>query len=806
MRHGVSILVTMGVAAGLLAPAACAAEDVKMKAVPFTDVHISDDFWTKRMETNRTVTIPYCFRKCEETGRIDNFAKAGGLMDGEFIGIRFNDSDVFKVIEGAAYALSLHPDPRLDQYLDDLIAKIAAAQEEDGYLYTARTIDPDHPAPAAGETRWSYLQQSHELYNVGHMYEAAVAHYLATGKRSLLDVAIRNADLIDRVFGPEGRHDVPGHEEIEIGLVKLYRVTGERRYLDLARFFIDQRGRAEGGRELDGPYAQDHRPVIEQETPIGHAVRAMYLYCGMADVAALTGDEAYIAALDRIWANEVEKKLYLTGGIGARQSGEAFGEDYELPNASAYNETCAAIGNALWNHRMNLLHGRAKYADVLERIIYNGFLSGISMTGDRFFYPNPLASGGTYHRSPWFSCSCCPVNIVRFVPSIAGYVYAHDDAGIYVNLFIAGDGRIDLAGNTVILRQSTRYPWDGRIDIEVRPERPAEFDLHVRIPGWVRGKPVPSDLYSYVEGRDAPEPAFKIAINGRPVEDVTVERGYARLRRTWKVGDEVVLDLPMRVRLVEAHEKVEADRGRLALERGPIVYCLEAVDNGGHVRNIWMPRDVRLTAEHREDLLGGVTVIRGDAFALHHAQDGPVVEEAIEFTAIPYYAWDHRAAGEMTVWIPTKRELAQAIPPGTMASTSRVTASHCWDSDSVLAVNDQRQPEGSADHSIPRFTWWDHRGTTEWIQYEFPEERWVSTSEVYWFDDSGAGGCRVPARWRLLFREGDEWKPVPAASDYGVARDTYNRVEFDPLQTSALRLEAELQDGFSGGILEWRVE
>ncbi|MDY7108567.1 MAG: glycoside hydrolase family 127 protein [Planctomycetota bacterium] len=798
---------TMSVAAGLLHAAAHAAEDVRMNAVPFTDVHINDAFWSKRMETNRTMTVPYCFDKCEETGRIDNFAKAAGLMDGAFNGIRFNDSDVFKVIEGAAYALSLHPDPELDRYLDDLIAKIAAAQEEDGYLYTTRTIDPENPASAAGEERWSYLRHSHELYNVGHMYEAAVAHYLATGKRSLLDVAIRNADLIDRVFGPDGRHDVPGHEEIEIGLVKLHRVTGEKRYLDLARFFLDQRGRSGGRRELYGPYAQDHRPVIEQETPIGHAVRAMYLYCGMADVAALTGDRAYITALDRIWANMVEKKLYLTGGIGARQSGEAFGEDYELPNASAYNETCAAIGNALWNHRMNLLHGHAKYADVLERIIYNGFLSGISMSGDRFFYPNPLASGGTYHRSPWFSCSCCPVNIVRFVPSIAGYVYAHDENGIYVNLFIAGDARIERPGNTVILRQSTNYPWDGRVDITVQPQRPAEFDLCIRIPGWVRGRPVPSDLYSYVERGDEPDPAFKIAINGRPAADVEIERGYARLRRTWRPGDEIVVDFPMPVRLVAAHEEVEADRGRLALERGPIVYCLEAVDNGGHVRNIRMPRDSDLEAEHRADLLGGVTVIEGDAFALHQQQeDGPVVEEAIEFTAIPYYAWDHRAAGEMTVWIPTERALAQVIPPPTTASTSRVTASHCWGDDSVLAVNDQREPAGSADHSIPRFTWWDHRGTTEWIQYEFPEKRWVSSAEVYWFDDTGAGGCRVPASWRLLFREGGEWKPVPAASGYGVQRDGYNRVDFDPIQTRVLRLEAKLQDGFSGGILEWQVE
>jgi DUF1680 family protein len=758
-----------------------------------------------RLETNRTVTIPYCFTKCEETGRIDNFAKAGGLMPGEHVGHRYNDSDVFKVIEGAAYALSTRADPELDRYLDGLISKIAAAQEDDGYLFTTRTIDPDHPASASGATRWSYIDHSHELYNVGHMYEAAVAYAQATGKRTLLDVATRNADLIEREFGPGRRSDPPGHEEIEIGLVKLYRVTGDDRYLKLAKFFLDQRGRDEG-RELYGIYAQDHVPIVEQDEPVGHAVRAMYLYSGMADVAALTGDADYLAALDRIWGEMVRSRLYLTGGIGARQSGEAFGEPYELPNASAYNETCAAVGNALWNHRMNLLHRDARYVDVLERVLYNGFLSGVSLSGDAFFYPNPLASGGTYHRSPWFSCSCCPVNVVRFVPSIAGYVCAHDDDEIFVNLFAAGSARVALANSAVKITQATDYPWDGKVVITVEPEPAADFTLNVRVPGWATGSPVPSDLYAYVAG-DGKGNGVSLSVNGKAIRALPLEKGYARLTRRWERGDTVTLDLDMPVRRVRCHDKVEENRGRLALERGPIVYCLEAIDNGGHVRNIWIPANAKIGAEERADLLGGVTVLRGRAFALHRDRvDGPAETTPIELTAVPYYAWDHREHGEMTVWIPTAPDLARPVGAAGIAGTSRVSASHCWESDSVLAVNDRLEPESSGDHSIPRLTWWDHLGTVEWVQCEFEEPRWVSRTAVYWFDDTGRGRCRVPANWRLLYRQGDAWQPVPAPSDYGVEPDVYNRVEFDPVETSALRLEARLQPEFSAGILEWRID
>lgn len=616
--------------------------DYPVQPVAFTDVQLDDEFWSPRVETNRTVTIPYDFRKCEETGRIDNFVKAAGQMPGKYEGYAFNDSDVFKVVEGAAYSLALHPDAELDRYLDDLIAKIATAQEEDGYLYAARSVDPDQVQEMGGPTRWSNLRWSHELYNVGHLYEAAVAHYLATGKRTLLHVALHSADFIDREFGPGRRCDPPGHQEIELGLVKLYRVTGQERYLDLARYFLDQRGRNHDRRPSYEQYAQDHLPVTEQDHPVGHSVRAAYMYCGMADVAALTGDHACVAAINRIWENMVGRRLYLTGGIGARHGGEAFGDDYELPNQSAYAETCAAIANAMWNQRMFLLHGDAQYVDVLERVLYNGFLAGVALSGDRFFYVNPLASNGDRARKPWFDCSCCPTNVVRFIPSIPGYVYAQRDGAIYVNLFIAGRARLGLADQTIELVQETRYPWEGDVRIRVQPQKSAEFAVFVRVPGWATERPVPGDLYRYFDRASEP---VSLKVNGASVP-LDIEKGYARLTRTWEPGDLIELHLPMPVRRVAAHPQVTDNVDRVALERGPLVYCAEAIDNGGQVSDLVLPDASELSARFEPELLGGVTTLRGPAQRVEGGGTRPV-----DLVAVPYYAWCHREQGEMAVWL-----------------------------------------------------------------------------------------------------------------------------------------------------------
>lgn len=632
-------------------------KDYPCQPVSFTDVKVEDDFWAPRIETNRKVSIPHAFRKCEETGRIDNFAIAGGLMQGKHRGsFPFDDTDPYKILEGAAYSLSVHPDPNLDKYLDELIVKIAAAQEDDGYLYTCRTNNAEKLINWYGKERWSKLGGSHELYNMGHLYEAAVAHYQATGKRTLLDVAIKNAEFLDKVFGPGKNETAPGHQVIEMGLAKLYRVTGNEKYLKLAKFFLDTRG--PGGNR----YNQSHKKVVEQNEAVGHAVRASYMYCGMADVAALTGDRRYLEAIDRIWEDVVTKKLYLTGGIGATGSGEAFGRAYWLPNATAYCETCAAIGNVMWNHRMFLFHRDAKYIDVMERTLYNGLISGVSLSGDSFFYPNPLESHGQHKRSPWFGCACCPGNVTRVIPSVPGYMYAHTEDTLYVNLFVSNSATVKMGKNTVHIKQQTRYPWEGTVKIAVAPKYPARFTICVRIPGWAQNQPVPSDLYRYVN--DTSEQA-SLKVNGRP-SALDMEKGYARIERRWKKDDVIELNLPMPVRRVLAHENVEDDVGKVALQRGPVVYCAEWPDNDGHVLNLVLPDNTKLTTEHRSDMLNGVTVIRGKAVGLSYGKDGEtVLKKEQDFVAIPYYAWAHRGTGEMAVWLARYESSVQPLsPPG----------------------------------------------------------------------------------------------------------------------------------------------
>ena len=789
--------------------------DYPAKPVPFTDVKLTDAFWAPRLETNRTVTIPHNFAQSEETGRIRNFelaaAALAGAADGTYCSrYPFDDSDVFKVIEAASYALATHADPELESYVDGLIANIAAAQEPDGYLYAARTIGGPPPQPWLGEERWSHLYMSHELYNVGHLYEAAVAYYEATGKTSLLDVARKSADLVAREFGPGKRTNPPGHQEIEIGLVKLYRATGVRKYLDLAKFFIDARGQTENripyrrsAREdrdelLYGEYAQDHVPFVEQTTAVGHAVRAGYMYAAAADIAALTGDRAYIAALERIWADVVGTKLYVTGGIGAAGSWEGYGPPYRLPNVSAYAETCANIATFLWNSRMQRLGLDAKYADVMERILYNGVLSGISLSGDRFFYPNPLASFGQHERTPWFSCACCPPNVARILASVPGYFYAATDDTVYVNLFAQGTAKVRAGRTELEIVQTTGYPWSGEIRIELRPASPAALTLAVRIPGWAMNTPVPSDLYTYTEPAAAP-PVLKV--NGEPV-DLQVEKGYALLARTWRPGDLVELSLPMPVRRVASHEAVEANRGRIAVERGPLVYCAEWPDNDGRVANLILPDGAALAAEHRPDLLGGVTVITGQAEAVSE-RGGRIVVEEKPVTLIPYYAWAHRGKGEMAVWLArdlTKARIARE--PG-LSAKAKVTASE--KAVNSQRVNDQYEPE-SSDDAAGYMHWWPKRGTLEWIEYAFERPVTVSETSAYWFDDTGAGACRVPESWRVYYRSGGAWIPVKAAGEYGTAKDAWNTVKFPPVRTTALRLEVQLQKEWSAGVHEWKIK
>lgn len=625
--------------------------------VPFTSVKVTDSFWGQRLKASREVTIPLAFSKCEETGRYENFVKAAHPSDEYKVeGYSFDDTDVYKTIEGASYSLQTYPDKQLEKYIDSVLVIVAAAQEPDGYLYTARTMNPKHPHDWAGPERWSKVEElSHEFYNLGHMVEGAVAHYQATGKRNFLDIAIKYADCVCKAIGngPDQKKLVPGHQIAEMALVRLYLVTGDRKYLDQAKFFLDARGYT----SWKDAYSQAHKPVLEQDEAVGHAVRATYMYAGMADVAAITGDSSYIKAVDRIWENIVGKKIYITGGIGARHAGEAFGDNYELPNLSAYNETCAAIGNVYVNYRLFLLHGDAKYFDVLERTLYNGLISGVSLDGGSFFYPNPLASTGGYSRKPWFGCACCPSNICRFIPSLPGYVYAVKDDQVYVNLFLSNRAELKVNRKKLVLEQETGYPWNGDIRIRVAQGN-LPFTMHLRIPGWVRGAVLPSDLYRYADGQEL---GYTVTVNGEPVAG-ELQKGYLLIDRKWKKGDVVEVNFDMKPRIVKANGKVEADRGRVAVERGPLVYCAEWPDNDFNVHNILLNQHPAFQVEERPDLLYGIHEITTDAQALSYDAAGKLAVRDVKLTLIPYYAWAHRGEGDMEVWLPIEVGASSALP------------------------------------------------------------------------------------------------------------------------------------------------
>lgn len=791
------------------APPAQLDKDYPVQPVPFTAVHLNDQFWAPKIETNRRVSIPFAFEQCEQTGRIDNFIRAARALQGtlgdadrKMPPYPFDDTDMYKVIEGASYAMSVRPDPKLDAYVDGLIEKIAAAQEKDGYLYPARTINPAKPHDWAGPQRWSLEKvDSHELYEVGHLTEAAVAHFQATGKRSLLNIAIRFADLLVNTFGPGKRAIWPGHQITEMALVKLYRVTGNEQYLALSKFMLDVRG-PDGDRGAGRTYNQSQAKVIEQTEAVGHAVRASYMYSGMADVAAMTGDLSYLHAIDAIWNDVVGKKLYITGGIGASGAGEAFGAAYELPNMSAYCETCAAIGNDYWNHRLFLLHADAKYIDVMERTLYNGLISGVSLDGKSFFYPNPLESRGQHERKPWFGVACCPGNITRFIASVGGYQYAKQGQTVFVNLYAAGtaDVRLD-NGTNVKLVQRTKYPWDGRVSMTVTPSRAGNFALNIRIPGWAQNTAVPSDLYTFTDKVTAP---VTLTVNG-VAQKVAPVNGYARINRTWKAGDVVVLNLPMPVRRVAAHTSVAADKGRMALQRGPIMFAAEWPDNPtANLRNLFVSDSAPVTTEFRPNLLGGVQVVKTRATSVVVNAAGQIERKPTELVAIPYYAWANRGKGEMTVWMPRTEADTTPRPFPTLAMSSKVSVSRPAHLPEAM-VNDGEEPTRSNRAGGSSFDWWPTFGTTEWLQYDFPKVSTVSEAQVFWFDDTGAGGVKVPARWRLLYKVGDQWTPVANTSPYTVALDRYNVVTFAPVTTTAIRLEITAQQGVSSGVIEWKI-
>jgi DUF1680 family protein len=793
MRNIVSVLtafVISGLSFSIGAQNASIRTDYQVQAVPLTDVDITDQFWAPKQEANRTVSIQHCIQEAEKRG---GTTIGGGIL------------------EGAGCMIARRRDPAFEEYIkqrvDATVTKFSAAG---GSADLARG---GGPSP-----------------------EAAVAYFDATQDRRLLDVALKAADAADAVYGPGKTGYISGHEGQKIGLMRLFRFTGDEKYWKLAQFFLDIRGRAEYRQQSAGEYPgeleynQNHKPVLEQTEAVGHCVRAMYLYIPLTDIAALTGRPEYAKAADTLWEDVVSRKMYLTGGIGSIRQQEKFGAPYQLPNVSSWHETCASYGNVVWNHRLFLLHRDARYIDVMERILYNGFLAGVSLKGDRFFYQNVLMSYGNYERFDWINVPCCPPNVVRLMASIGSYIYAKTANEIYVNLFVGSKADVTLAGNNVKIAQTTRYPWEGKIRVSVNPEHAGNFAVLVRIPEWARNTALPSDLYRYMDSR-AEKPTLNV--NGVPVA-ITLDSGYVRIERMWKAGDVVELNLPMPVRKVLAHDQVQDDRGRVALERGPLVYCVEWPDNGGSALNLVIPDNAALKGEYRPGLLNGVEVITGQVQAAIRGSDGVSVRTVPHnLVAVPYYSWANRGMGEMTVWIARNSGTARLKPVypnpvvrvDSFAGIEKAWTGYGDQNDDICAVYDGVTPLSSADESHLYFRMRPPEGRPAWIEYQFKAPTQVSSSKVYFADDSRF--CRLPSSWRIIYKDGDAWKPVANSQPYTVGKDRFNEVAFKPVTTTAVRIEVEphsllYKGGAAGppaamridkdtiwrefGIIEWQVK
>ena len=771
-------------------------DDYPISPVSFTSIQMADSFWLPRINMIHDVTIPHALT--QSTGRIMNFSIAAGLETGPFQSqYPFDDSDVYKIIEAASYSLYYNPDPALEKKIDSIITIIGLAQEPDGYLYTARkfsTFPAGFPTSWLGSTRWSKENDlSHETYNLGHLFEAACAYYQATGKDALLQIAIKAANLLDFTFGWGKLETYPGHQIVEVGLARLYRLTGEKRYLDLAKFFLDVRG--PGGPE----YSQAHLKVTDQAVAVGHSVRAAYMYAGMADIAALLDEDSYITAIDKIWEDIVTKKIYVTGGIGASGGNEGFSGDYNLPNSSAYCETCASIGNIYMNHRLFLLTGNARYIDVLERTLYNSLLSGISLSGDRFFYPNRLSSSGSTTRSVWFGCACCPPNIAKLIPSVPGYIYAHRSDTLYINLYMSDTASFVFNGNNLQLIQKTGYPWDGSVDLEVNPGSDKEFTMMLRIPGWARNEAIYGNLYQFA---DTSESSATIKVNGQSVS-INLKNGYAVIRRTWKTGDKLSLNLPMEPRKILAHEQVIDDRNKFAVQRGPVVFCAEGIDNDATFDTYKYLKSAILSSHFDPILLGGTQVVTLDQ---EEGEEGT----ADDVTLIPYSYWSNRGASKMQVWLSLSRKVVYPdslifIEGGDFATTNYVST---WED--LTSIYDLYDPITSADKGPGAFgNWVSDRRTVaawNWVQYNFQEARTISSSEVYWWRDGA--GISIPDSSFLSYFDEAQNKHIKITSTMkwgtGILADQYNKEVFTPVQTKEVRLNF-FDRTMAQGILEWKV-
>lgn len=803
--------------------------------VPIRSVVVDDPFWSPKLKTWRSVTLLDVLDKFEEAGAFRNFDRVAGRLEGKHEGLPWFDGLIYETIRAASDFLIAHPDKALEDRLDAYIQRIADAQDvnPDGYVLTYTLLDePGHHWGANG----GFLRWQHDLYNAGALVEAGVHHCRATGKVNLLRVAVKMANHMADIMGPSPKKNiVPSHSLPEESLVELYLLFNEhpalkekldipvqeKNYLQLAEFWLEGRGhhcglptseqwdlhgdeserwvreqRYEGGRPSWGQYAQDHKSVFDQETIEGHAVRAALMCTGLSAAARVNGNSNYSDAATRLWENMVGKRLHITGGVGAFAHEEKFGPDYVLPN-DAYLETCAAAAVGFFHRNMNLLSGDGRYIDELERVLYNNLLNGVSLQGNRYFYENPL-SARNHRRWEWHACPCCPPMFLKVVSALPGYIYAHDSDGIYVNLFIGSQAEVCLARQSVKVVQKTEYPWKGKIALLLEPQTQNEFALNIRIPGWARGAENPFGLY-----KSDLSSQVTLSVNGQKISP-HLTRGYAVIKRKWKKGDEVMLELPMQPRRVYAHPEVKADKGRFALQSGPVVYCIEQQDNS-ELRSYFVNLDSQLSLEHDPVLFGGVNLVKAEALSVQNDTN----VKNVTLKAIPFYCQDnHERAGGMEVWLPEKKELAEPLPLPAIASQFAVSVSHCFMRDTANALNDGIEPTDSSDHSIPRQTWWDHRGTMEWVQYDFDKPRGISSASVYWWDDRPAGGqCAVPASWRLLFRDLDgQWKSVPGEMLFGTEKDRFNTVNFEPVEADGLRLEVQLSNRYSGGILEWTVQ
>ncbi|MCA9137546.1 MAG: glycoside hydrolase family 127 protein [Planctomycetales bacterium] len=780
---------------------------------------MSDRIWQPRIELLVSNTLPHAFKNTEVAQR--RLRQCAEWLESNGTTVkpephRFNTSDLYKVMEGAALMIQSQPNAEIETMMDGIIDVIDRAQAEDGYLYVPH-ITGSIRENEMGPRPYSYLIHSHELYNVGHLYEAAVAYAQATGKTKLLDVAEKNACHVQKVIfeGDPAYNDgkpvmqAPGHQEIELGLVKLYNYTGKKLYLEMAKHFLDIRGVtfSPSGRGVSAPtYAQQHLPVARQSTATGHAVRATYQYAAMAEVDSLLGTADYSRALDNIWHDIVDKKMHITGGLGAVHGIEGFGPEYVLPNKDTYLETCAAVGNVFFNMRMFLKYRDAKYVDVAEISLLNNCLAGMGADGMSFFYPNPLeAVDGHAPRSGWFGTACCPSNLARLIPQVSGYMYATDQAGVFCNLYGTSETTIDVNGQPVQIRQTTDYPWSGEIALDIDPKRKVNFALRLRVPTWAGGQLVPGELYSYAN----PSPPWSVQVNGQTIA-AKIEQGFAVIDRQWQAGDNVTLHLPMPVRINRCIDRVEADRDRVCFSRGPIVLCAEGIDNEGAVQRFFVPEIERLDArvENRQrdsQRFGDWPSI------LIHAQEVDIDQEVRDATVnlIPYFAWSNRDRGSMQVWFPTKQSLAQPdlMSPENLKFAG-VAASHTFDQDTTAAIRMRNSPKNSADRSIPRWTSWPQLGKQQWVEIAFDRATEIRAVGVYFYDDHG--GVQVPGSWRLEKLDGKQWQPVEIynTDQYSTLPDNYNTVHpAAPLRTDKIRIVMTPQhDQTTVGILSVEIE